>query len=158
MCIRDRGNVIAALKTLRQKDEAAYTRLCAKAKGHLTRLDKLTAPEREGRDDNQISSLIQDISKDNTIGHDANGRGIAVIEHEGVRLVFYINSAGFAEWFRSKYYEASGSGLSDQLLAIAVNTLSAIGMHEGDLLEVHMRCAKHNGDYYICLLYTSRCV
>lgn len=145
------GNVITALKTLRQKDEAAYTRLCAKAKGHITRLDKLTAPEREGRDDNQISSLIQDICKDNTIGHDEKGGGIAVIDQEGVRLVFYIKGTGFAEWFRSKYYEASGSGLSDQLLAIAVNTLSAIGNHEGNLFEVHMRCAKHNGDYYIDL-------
>jgi hypothetical protein len=145
------SDVIAALKTLRQKDELAYTRLCAKAKGHTTRLNKLTAPEREGREDNQISSLIQDIRNDNTIGHDANGRGIAVIDQEGVRRVFYINATGFAEWFRSKYYEASGSGLSDQLLAIAVNTLSAIGMHEGNLLEVHMRCAKHNGDYYIDL-------
>ena len=145
------SHVIEALKTLRQKDEVAYTRLCAKAKGHVTRLDKLTAPERECREDNQISSLIQDISKDNTIGHDANGRGIAVIDQEGVRQVFYINGTGFAEWFRAKYYAASGLGLSDQLLAIAVNTLSAIGMHEGNLLEVHMRCAKHNDNYYIDL-------
>ena len=88
--------VILALKAVRRNDEAAYARLTAKAKGCKSRLDELTKPERESRQDN-LQDLILNIARSAcTFGHDANGRGIAVIETDEHREVWLLGSDGFA--------------------------------------------------------------
>ena len=71
--------VIAALKVIRQKDEAAYVRLTAQAKGCKTRLDKLTAPERDSHQDNTQDMILSIARNGCTLGHDADGRGLSFL-------------------------------------------------------------------------------
>jgi len=142
-------NVINALKAIRQKSEAAYTRLIVKAKGCKTTLDKLTAPDRDddGHAQDNIVNLVKDRSQ---LGHDPDGQGLAIINGKP-RQVYYINGSGFQAWLRALVYEQTKSGISDTTLTTILATLSAIGMHDGSEIQVHVRCARHGDAYYIDL-------
>lgn len=143
--------VILALKAVRRNDEANYARLTAKAKGCKSRLDELTKPERESRQDN-LQDLILNIARSAcTFGHDANGRGIAVIETGEHREVWLLGSDGFADWLRAAFFHAHQTGIPDQALTTAVATLKAIARYQGSEMTVHLRCAKIDDVYFIDL-------
>ena len=144
-------DVLDALRTIRQKDEAAYERLTAKASGQKTRLDKLTRPSRDGHDDSATGQLIKIAKESCRFAHDADGRGVAIVEFDDLRKVWYINSPEFGDWLRSVYFQKTESGITDLALGTAVCTLAAISKHAGEEVEVHMRCAKHGDNYYIDL-------
>lgn len=145
------GEVILSLKAIRRNDEAAYARLTAKARGCKSRLDELTKPERESRQDN-LQDLIVNIARSAcTFGHDADGNGIAVIETGEHREVWPLDSQGFARWLRAAYYQAHRSGIPDQALTTSIATLNAFACHEGSEMAVHIRCAKIEDVYFIDL-------
>lgn len=144
--------VLDALRTIRRKDEAAYTRLTIQAKGHKTKLDKLTAPNRDcgdGSDGSDLSTLIRIAEEKCVLGHDPDGRGIAVIDDGNIRQVWLLKSQGFDDWLRAAYFNVSRSGVSETLITSAVCTLEAIAKHKGAMMQIHLRCAKHGDAYYI---------
>lgn len=143
--------VISALKAIRQKDEAAYARFVSRAKKCKTRLDKLTAPERDSHQDNNQDLILQAAQAACQFHHDANGRGVAIIEIEGHREVHLIDSQSFKKWLRAAVFKAHRMGIPDQAMNTAIATLNAIGNHEGNLVEVHLRSAKLGDAYYIDL-------
>lgn len=143
--------VINAARTLRETDEAAYYRLRAKAKGLKVKLDELTATERKGRDDNVLDHVVQIARNRCDLRHDADGRGVALIEQDGIQQVWYVDGQGFREWLRSAFFQEVKSGIPDAAISSAIGTLEAIGVHQGDRVQVHIRCAKHEGAYYIDL-------
>jgi hypothetical protein len=144
-------DVIEALKMIRQKDELAYTRLVLKADGHMTRLDKLTRSEREGFDPSIQDRLLQIIQQRCTLGHDADGRGVAIIEDSGVRQVWYVDSPGFRDWALAAYFGETHAGINPTSLDAAMATAAAIGKHQGNEMQVHIRCAQHGDAYYLDL-------
>lgn len=143
--------VIAALKAIRQKDELAYTRLCMKAGGHKTRLDKLTKPDRGDFDESMHDRVIQIVQAGCSLGHDPDGRGVALIEGDTHRQVWFVDGHGFKEWVRSAYFEATRSGINANALDTAIATIAAIGKHQGTEMTVHIRAARHGDDYYLDL-------
>ena len=144
-------DVIAALKVIRQKDEAAYVRLTAQAKGCKTRLDKLTAPERDSHQDSTQDMILSIARNGSTLGHDADGRGIAVIETGDHREVWYIDSLGFKEWLRAAFYRAHHTGIPELAMSTAISTLAAIAKHDGSEMKVHVRAAKVGDVYFVDL-------
>ena len=140
-----------ALKTIRQKDEAAYARLTAQAKGCKTRLDKLTTLDRDSHQDSGQDDILRLAQGNCTFNRDADGRGIAIVNCESHREVYYVDGSGFNEWLRSAYYAVYKRGIGDMQFATAIGTLSAIGKHQGSQQEVHLRCAKQGDAYYIDL-------
>ena len=143
--------VISALKTIRSKDRLAYIRLCTKAKGHKTALEKMTAPEQEERDDNDSSRLIAIARESCTLGHDADGRGVAIINVNNINQVWYLDSIGFSDWLRSTYFNATSKGIADLAIKTAILTLTAIGNFNGKKYKLHLRCAEFENDYFIDL-------
>lgn len=144
-------SVIAAFKTIRQKDDLTYTRLAMKAEGHMTRLDKLTRPEREGNDNSVPDRIIQIVKERCTLGHDADGRAVAVIDDGRVRQAWHVDGHGFQEWLRAAYFEVTQEGISINALETATATIAAIGRHQGDEMTVSVRCARHGAAYFIDL-------
>lgn len=144
-------SVIAAFKTIRQKDDLAYTRLAMKAEGHMTRLDKLTRPEREGNDNSVPDRIIQVVKERCTLGHDADGRAVAVIDDGHVRQAWHVDGHGFQEWLRAAYFEVTQEGICTNALETATATIAAIGRHKGDEVTVSVRCARHGAAYFIDL-------
>ncbi|MBX3647163.1 MAG: hypothetical protein KF766_05785 [Rhodocyclaceae bacterium] len=142
-------NVIVALKAIRQNDEAAYTRLIIKADGHKTRLDRLTRPEREESDHSASDRIIQIVKERCTLGHDVDGRAVAVIDDGRVRQVWHVDSHGFQEWLRAAYFEVTQKGINANALETAIATIAAIGRHQGAEVTVSVRCARHGAAYFI---------
>lgn len=143
--------VLTALKTIRQKDEATYARLTAQARGCKTRLDKLTALDRDSHQDSAQDDILRLAQSNCTFNRDADGRCIAIVNNESHREVYYVDGSGFDDWLRSAYFAAYRRGISDMQLATAIATLSAIGKHQGSEQEVYMRCARLGEAYYIDL-------
>lgn len=143
--------IIDALKAIRRKDEAEYTRLTAPAKGCRTRLDKLTKGESNGQQDSYVDMILSVARENATFAHDADGAGIGLIEVGGHREVHLLNAPGFERWLRGQVYAAHQIGIPDQPLRTALATLAAIGTYEGEQIELHTRCAKHADAYYIDL-------
>jgi len=143
--------VIAALKVIRQKDEATYVRLTTQAKGCKTRLDKLTAPERDSHQDNTQDMILTIARNGCTLGHDADGRGISVIETGDHREVWYIDSHGFKEWLRAAFYRAHRTGIPELAMSTAISTLAAIAKHDGSEMQIHVRAAKVGDVYFVDL-------
>lgn len=143
------GAVIDALKVIRQKDEAAYARLVARATGCKTRLDKLTASERDSHQDSNQDLILQVAQTNCQYHHDADGRGVAIVEVDGHRAVHLVDGQGFKKWLRAAVYKAHRMGIPDQAMNTALATLNAIGNHEGEQITVHQRCAKVGDAYFI---------
>ena len=142
--------VIEALRVIRRKNEAEYTRLTANVKGQRTRLDKLTKGEGEQPDSPQ--DMVLAVARQHaTYAHTAEGVGVALIESEGRREVHMLNSAGFDRWLRGQVYAAHKIGVPDQAMKTTIATLGAVGTFEGLEVETHMRCAKLGDAYYLDL-------
>lgn len=144
-------HVIEALKVIRARDANAYERYKARAQGCKTVLDKLTVSQRDVSDQSNVDMFIDKVSKSCTLAHDADGRGVAVVDENGVRKCWYIDSQGFFDWLRSKYFDDFQTGLSELSLNTVTNTLAAMGKFKGDELTVYLRCANLLGAYYIDL-------
>lgn len=145
------SHVIDALKTLRKKDELAYTRQILKANGHQTRLDKLTKPDSSALDESMADRIVQIARNRCKLAHDANGNGVAIIDDGEVRQVWYVDGNGFHDWLRAAYFEATQSGINGNALDTAIATIAAIGKHAGEEVEVHVRCAHEGTAYYLDL-------
>lgn len=143
-------NVLAALKTIRRKgDEAAYARLVAQAKGLKTRLDKLTAPERDSHQDSMLTLVLQTARASWHYAHDADGRGIAIIEDDDHREVHFVDGQSFKKRLRAEFYATHKAGIPDQIMSTAISTLTAVGEHEGEQMTVYQRCAKVDDAYVV---------
>lgn len=144
-------DIVGAARQLRASDELAYLRLMTRADGCKTRMDKLTAPERDTREPNAHDRVIDVAKSKCLLHHDANGRGVAVTTTGGIRQVWYLDGSGFADWLRAEYFDQYETGISDPVMSTAIGTLSAIAKHKGEEVEVHLRCARHGDAYYIDL-------
>lgn len=143
--------VIAALRVIRQKTPVQYIRIVQPLTGYKTDLNELTKPSRDDRENSDQSVLIALAREHCQFGHDRNAQAVAIVVENSVRKVWMVRSSSYSDWLRAIFYGATRRGIGDATLSAVAATLFAIGVHEGDLFEVHLRCAKHEGNYYIDL-------
>jgi hypothetical protein len=147
--------VVDALRTVRAEDPAEFTRYRARAKKinnqfRLADLDRLIGQD-GATDDNTMTRLIALARAKCQLHHDADGRGVAVIERDERREVWMVTATGFTEWLRAEYFNQYEAGVPEAALTSAISTIEAIGVHRGDQVEVQVRCAKKGDAYYIDL-------
>lgn len=145
--------VLDALRVVRADSPAHYARIREKAKeakGVVVELDRLTRVEEAGSDEvvDQLIRLAKHLCK---LAHDADRQGVAIIDQSDRQEVWMVRGSGFASWLRSAYFDVYESGFGDATLSAALNTIEAIGLNRGDLVEVHLRTAKRGDAYYVDL-------
>ena len=145
------GPVLDAFRTVSAPDYARY-RQRAKASGKVSiaELDNLTQSE-DAPADSASARLIALAKKHCRLYHDADGLGIAIIDGDHHREVWMVREAGFTSWLSAMYFKDFKEGVPPASLKSAVGTIEAIGVHDGEQVEVHVRCAKHGDAYYIDL-------
>ncbi|MFM7009980.1 MAG: hypothetical protein ACKO0Z_11730 [Betaproteobacteria bacterium] len=144
--------VVEAFRAIRRKSEADYQRIAAGARGCKTTLNRLTKGESQSSIADNYHDMILAVARTHaTFAHTAEGAGIALIEVEGHREVHALNSPGFDEWLRGQVYAAHEAGIPDQAMKTGLGTLAAMGKYDGPRIETHMRCAFHDGAYYLDL-------
>jgi hypothetical protein len=147
--------VLDALRAVRAETPAEYTRYRARAKKinnqfRLADLDRLIGQD-GATDDNTMTRLIALARAKCQLHHDADGRGVAVIERDLRREVWMVKATGFTEWLRAEYFDQYEAGVPEAALTSAIGTIEAIGVHRREQVEVHVRCAKSGDAYYIDL-------
>lgn len=143
---------IAALTMIRAKSEAAYTRLIANVKGVRTKLDKLTKPQGQAAQQDNLQSMILDVARDGAeYAHTAEGEGVALVEVAGHREAHMLTSPTFDRWLRGEAFDSYEIVIPDYAMTTTIATLKAIGTFKGPQVEVHRRVAKHDGAYWIDL-------
>src|SRR5262249_59654318 len=63
----------------------------------------------------------------------------------GHRETHRIRSQGFRLWLRHQYFRKTKAGVNSDALQVAIETIAAKAMVEGDEYEVHCRIAGHGG-------------
>jgi len=81
--------------------------------------------------------LFHDLSKD------AFARDVATGE------VRRIDGRAFQEWLRASYFSATGRSAPMHAMAEAIATLTGLARYVGHRREVHVRCARKNGAYWL---------
>jgi len=67
----------------------------------------------------------------------------------GHRETHRVRSQGFRLWLRHQYFRKTKAGVNSDALQVAIETIAAKAMFEGDEYEVHCRIAGHGGAIYI---------
>ena len=102
-----------------------------------------------GKQESQASTLVAFVRDRCTLVHDENG-DVYAIENE-TNEVRNIERKAFKTWLHAEFYTETKKAARSQSVAEALTTLSGIGLHDGQLAEVHIRCAKLGDGYVIDL-------
>jgi Domain of unknown function (DUF3854) len=94
---------------------------------------------------------LLEIGKIATYFHTADKVPYADIWIEGNRHTYAVRSKAFRMWLSGEFYKSAGKGIGSQTLQDTLNTLEAISLFEGEICEVHLRTAEHQGKIYLDL-------
>ena len=121
----------------------------------LAALDNLAADESASEvgekkaAESQASILVTFVRDRCKLVHDENGDVYAVENETGE--VRNIERKAFKTWLHAEFYEATKKAARSQSVAEALTTLAGIGLHDGESVEVHIRCAALGDGYVIDL-------
>jgi hypothetical protein len=63
---------------------------------------------------------------------------------DGHRETYRVRSRGFRQWLRRKYYAKTKAGCNAEAVQVAIETIAANGMFEGETRGVHVRIAEYS--------------
>ena len=123
----------------------------------LIALDALTDTTTEGTTEgsekkgleSQASTLVAFVRARCDLVRDENGEVYGVDRETGE--VRHIERRAFKTWLHAEFYTERGKAARSQSVAEALTTLAGIGLHEGELVEVNIRCAALGDGYVIDL-------
>jgi hypothetical protein len=99
--------------------------------------------------ESQASVLVDFLRERCGLVHDENG-DVYSIDRE-TKEVRNIERRGFRNWLLAAYYQQTRKVARSQSVVEALQTLTGIGLHDGELVEVHIRCAPLGDGYVIDL-------
>ena len=99
--------------------------------------------------ESQASVLVAFVRDRCRLIHDENGEVFAIESATGE--VRNIERKSFRTWLHAEFYTATNKAACSQSVAEALATLAGIGLHDGELVEVHIRCAALGDGYVIDL-------
>ncbi len=108
-----------------------------------------TGSHKDSKQDSQASVLVAFVRDRCNLVHDENGEVFAIEKATGE--VRNIERRGFRTWLHAEFYAATKKAARSQSVAEALTTLAGIGQHDGELVEVHIRCAPLGAGYVIDL-------
>lgn len=151
--------VLQALRELRLQEPAIYANVRATLKAlrvegvdlPLGELEKHISDETktDAAPEAAADRLVTLAREACTLAHDLDRRAVALIDCGTARQVWYCDTKGFEDWLRGQYYQAYRRGIGQQPIATAIATLQAIGIHDGQQIEVSQRVGKHGLSYVL---------
>ena len=127
----------------------------------LAALDSLAATEGTNNPDgptdggekkateSQASTLVAFVRDRCRLVHDENGEVYAI--ENATKEVRNIERKAFKTWLHAEFYTETKKAARSQSVAEALTTLAGIGLHDGELVDVHVRCAALGDGYVIDL-------
>jgi len=112
-------------------------------------LDAEETKEGKQPTESQASVLVAFVRDRCELVHDENGDVYAVDKATGE--VRNIERRAFRTWLHAEFYESTKKVARSQSVGEALTTLAGIGQHDGEFVEVHIRCAALGEGYVIDL-------
>ena len=97
----------------------------------------------------QASTLVAFVRDRCRLVHDENGDVYAIENATGE--VRNIERRAFKVWLHAEFYGATQKAARSQSVAEALTTLAGVGLHDGELVDIHIRCAALGDGYVIDL-------
>jgi hypothetical protein len=97
------------------------------------------------------ADVLIEIAAGVSLFHTPDKEGFADIIINGHRETHRICGSGFKRWLRHEYFKLKKSGCNSDALKVAVDTIDAKALFEGNTREVHTRIASDAGIIYIDL-------
>jgi hypothetical protein len=124
--------------------EAERIRVAAAAAGGKVSEDEDTGPR-----ESQADALVKFINERCELVHDENGEVYAVDRE--TRELRHIEWRTFRDWVSAAFYEATGKAARAQSFTEAASVLAGLGRFRGELVDIHIRCARVGSGYAIDL-------
>ncbi len=122
-------------------------------KGDVEKAVRALLPEEEKDTSARISAadeIVAPVTQSCTLFTDQEDRSYAIIEQDGHREVWPINSTTFKDWVSMLLYRTAGKTPRAAALADAFSTLNGIARHDGEKHHVYLRVAADGtGGYYL---------
>lgn len=135
------------LAALRELSPPAWARTRARIKREckevrITDLDRQLRAEADTEaDDGPATVAVRLAREQGEYFRDAERIAYASVRGAQARETWRIDGQGFRDWLAALYYRETGSGLSEQAMATAINTLRAVALHDGEEHPVGLRAA-----------------
>ena len=156
--------VIEVLKSLKQKDPAAFESLRSKLKGADVRvgmLDKLiekseandpnVEDECDGGFDPSQTDILLMLATNAGLFHTKDGIAYADVEINNHTETWAIKSKGFKLWLLQKYFASENRAPNSESFNAAINTIEAQAFFNAPEQEILIRATQHEGKIYIDL-------
>ena len=95
------------------------------------------------------SDILIALSNEAKLFHTSNGEAFADIVTDHRRETHRVRGQAFRLWIRHQYFKKEKSGVNSDAMQIAVETIAAKAVFEGEENEVHIRVAEHANAIYI---------
>lgn len=95
----------------------------------------------DGADDTPATLAVRLARESGEYFFDAERTAYASVQGAQARETWRVDGQGFRDWLAALYYRETESGLSDQSLQTAINTLRAVALHDGEEHPVGLRVA-----------------
>ena len=95
----------------------------------------------DGADDTPATLAVRLARASGEYFFDAERTAYASVQGAQARETWRVDGQGFRDWLAALYYRQTESGLSDQSLQTAINTLRAVALHDGEEHPVGLRVA-----------------
>ncbi len=106
-------------------------------------------PEFEHVESDDVSASAADklvgLAAETELFHDAQPEAYATVVVGDHKETLPVRSTAFRNWLRANYYKTYEKAASSQALQDAIGTLESNALFSGDLHEVHVRVAEHDG-------------
>src|SRR5690349_11624610 len=104
----------------------------------------------DGGDERKTQAdVLIEIAAQAHLFHSAEQEGFADITLDGHRETHRICGAAFRRWLRHEFYKLTKRGCNADALKVAIETIDAKALFEGESREVHIRVAKDGDNIYI---------
>ncbi len=129
--------------------DESEVRQIAEGKAHVEAEITGDSEAEEKKSESQASTLVAFVRDRCRLVHDENGDVYAIENTTGE--VRNIERRAFKVWLHAEFYKATEKAARSQSIAEALTTLAGIGLHDGELVEVNIRCAALGEGYVIDL-------
>jgi len=148
--------VIDALAGLKKDNPADYIRDINLLKAANKKLSITDLKQQVNAISKPIKPSIQEtvvsmIKESATLFYDDKGTGFAEVSVDTHTEYHSITSTQFKTFVDNLYYDTTGTVLKKPDLSDAIYTLNGMALYSKDMRPVYLRCAEHNGEYYIDL-------
>jgi hypothetical protein len=108
------------------------------------------ACESEGEQERKTQAdILIELAANATLFHTVEKEGFADVDVSDHRETLRICSSAFRQWLRHQYYKLKKRGCNSDAVKVAVETLDAKAIFEGETREVHVRIAGDVGNIYL---------